>query len=257
MMRRPGATPDMSMIEAIQIIEIRSGTGFGDPSSMPLVSGTVLKPTSVGRSGMWRIDGHGVLDVHGYIYFDGKVLFLQSAEDASPILVNNHRVGTAWTQVHPPSTITLGQTELVYRATAEEYEDGDTTVAQPVGDIARGRGPDSDRTRAISHPMQAFRPNAGEFSNHADDESTRFAPVAMGSPTIQREVRRPAAGGMMAGFPARHQESSPAPQAMMNPPLPQGMQAMPGQLPPGMQGMQAMPGQLPPGMQGMQAMPGP
>ena len=243
------ATLDTSMADAGQVIEIRSGTGEGDPSSMALTPGTVLKPTSVGRSGMWRVDGQGVLDVHGYVYFDGKALFVQSADDKSPVMVNNHRVGTAWTQVHAPSTIALGQTELIYKSNAKEYEDGDMTVAQPLG-AGGGRAPDSERTRAIAHPAM-FKPNSGEFASRADDESTRFNPVAMGQAHQQdaRPMARPAAG-MMAGFPPPQMEAASAPQPMMNQ-LPPGMQGMHGG---GMQGMQGMQG-MPPGMQGMQGMP--
>jgi len=100
------------MAEA-SVIELRAGRG--EPRQISLTPGSVLDPTSVGQAGMWRVSGGGVLDVHGYLYFDGKALFVQSADDNAPVMVNRHRVARAWTEVRMPSTIELGEVQLVYR----------------------------------------------------------------------------------------------------------------------------------------------
>ena len=187
-------------------IEVRIGRG--DPSAMSLNPGTVLDPTSIGKTGMWRVEGPGVLDVHGYIYYDGKALYVQSADDKSPLMVNKHRVSTAWTEVKPGSTIEVGRAELFYRAGAASA-DADATVARPMtGMPGQEDDPDSTKPKRPSNPtmMDAqgpkpgaplFRPGAGAFVNRADDESTRLRPMDEGNAAPAGGIR-PAAGAPMA-----------------------------------------------------------
>ena len=51
------------------VIEIE--TGIGEPAFIPLTLGSELQPISIGKKGMWRVDGARVLDVHAFVYFDG------------------------------------------------------------------------------------------------------------------------------------------------------------------------------------------
>ena len=198
------------MANAAQVIQVKVGTG--EPSELALNAGTVVDPTSIGRAGMWRVDGPGVLDVHGYIYFDGKSLFVQSADDSQPLMVNKHRVATAWTEVRAPSTIEVGRAELVYRQESSvEFDDGEATVARAVPGVpgatkrhdsppARPAAPPAAPAPIPSHAAgpggngaaaPRFKPGGGAFANRADDESTRFAPIDAGSPA---EAPRPNAG---------------------------------------------------------------
>lgn len=143
------------------VIEIR--TGRGEPRSIALTPGSALDPTSVGRSGMWRIEGRGVLDVHAYFYYDGAALYVQSADEEAPVLVNKHRVACAWTEVRMPSTIELGDTHLVYRIDVAVYDDGDATVAQAAPDDGEPPSSELVESRTAERNAAYFDPNAGAF----------------------------------------------------------------------------------------------
>lgn len=240
---------------APQILELRLGRG--DPSAVMLDFGVVVDPTSFGTAGMWRIDAPGVLDVHGYFYFDGKSLFVQSADDKAPLMVNKHRVATAWTEVRAPSTIEVGKAELVYRDNGTpSYDDGDATLAAATAPLQ-------------PRPKPAFVPGGGAFVNRADDESTRFAPIdgmpqparlpdpLDGNDGIRAPLARPAAGNPAMAFPPPQMEMSSQPMPMGMQGTPPGMHGMQG-MPPGMHGMPGHPGMqgMPPGMQGMPGHPG-
>jgi hypothetical protein len=179
---------------------------------MSLNPGTVLDPTSIGKSGMWRVDGPGVLDVHGYIYYDGKALYVQSADDKSPLMVNKHRVSTAWTEVKAGSTIEVGRAELFYRAGASAA-DADATIARPMTGMPGQRDdgdPDSTNPKRPSNPTMMgpeggpkagtplFRPGGGAFAHRADDESTRLRPMDEAPGGNVSQAPRPAAGAPMA-----------------------------------------------------------
>jgi len=144
---------EMVMAEA-SVIELRAGQG--EPRQVSLTPGSVLDPTSVGQTAMWRVEGAGVLDVHGYLYFDGKALFVQSADDDAPVMVNRHRIARAWTEVRMPSTIELGEVQLVYRIDTSVFEDADQTVAQPLEDNS-----EDGALRSESPPHQCAAPRGG------------------------------------------------------------------------------------------------
>ncbi len=109
--RRPAA-----MAESGESYVVEIETGVGDPRFVPLYVGTVLDPVSIGRRGDWRVDGNGVLDAHAYMYFDGQSLFLQSADERRPAMVEGRALGGAWTHVNAPCAIMLGSARLVFRA---------------------------------------------------------------------------------------------------------------------------------------------
>ena len=151
----------------VHIVEIRAGNS--QRPVLELRPGVVVQPMSIGRVGMWSVDAPGVLDVHAYVYFDGRSLFVQSADAGNPAKGNGQAIGTAWQQIEMPCTIEVGRARLVYRALDEIDEDGDEdkTIAQP---IAVPTGPRSG---------PQFTPNAGAFSNRKgpDSDATRLAPM--------------------------------------------------------------------------------
>src|SRR3954471_13576851 len=102
------------------VVELEAGEG--DRQAVPLYNRTVLDPMSIGRRGMWRVKAEGVLDIHAYMYFDGRSLFLQSADEERPILAHGRAVGRTWTSVSAPCTISMGGARLHFRAAIEEEE---------------------------------------------------------------------------------------------------------------------------------------
>jgi len=149
----------------VHIVEIRAGES--QRPVLELRPGVVVQPMSIGRVGMWSVDAPGVLDVHAYVYFDGRALFVQSADAGNPAKGNGQAIGTAWQQLEIPCTIEIGRARLVYRTLDELDEDEeDKTVAQPI-QIPR-------------QPPQHFTPNAGAFSNRnngPDSDATRLQPM--------------------------------------------------------------------------------
>ncbi|WP_394847224.1 hypothetical protein LZC95_07120 [Pendulispora brunnea] len=222
------------MAEA-SVIELRAG--HGEPRQISLTPGSVLDPTSVGQTAMWRIEGAGVLDVHGYLYFDGKALFVQSADDDAPMMVNRHRIARAWTEVRMPSTIELGEVQLVYRIDTSVFEDADQTVAQPLENsfdepktvrydpnrhrISAPRPAAGTPAEGVSAAQQKFVPNGGAFSNQGPpqgevDESTRYKPLDL-------QTDRPSQPALIPG--AQLPGSGPGADVTRSQPLaqPQGM----------------------------------
>ena len=197
------------------VIEIE--TGIGEPAFIPLSMGRELQPISVGKKGMWRIESPHVLDVHAFVYFDGTSLFLQSAVEANAASVDGYRVGKAWTELHAPCNIEIGNARLRYRSLLAPGADADNqptimATAPPVHAPPGGPGgpggpprpgasmpaagaPPPPQPGQYGRPMTQDPPPAapsapvafpkaerpfkpGEFSSGPDlDESTRIAPL--------------------------------------------------------------------------------
>ncbi len=235
------------------VIEVRNG--IAEPARVELRPGVELSPLGIGTEGSWRVQGDGILGVHAYIYFDGDALFVQSADDNNPALVNGRAVGCTWTPVTAPSTISLAGVDLMFRSTGPtSVVDSDRTRALPRKVVSS----DTDRTVLVASPAvppgarppRPFKP--GEFAHRADEatrlapstdqapdsEATRVVPLgetpAAGAPAATSLMGRPAPIRPAAGM--GRQEVPTSPHAMphsafmtpMPPPLP------PGELPPGM-----------------------
>lgn len=95
------------------VLEIENG--IGEPSFVPLSTGQELSPLSIGKKGMWRVDS-AQSDLQAFVYFDGRTLFVQSADARAQVLANGAPVPRTWTPLSPPGTIELGTTRLRYRA---------------------------------------------------------------------------------------------------------------------------------------------
>ncbi len=226
------------MAEPTHVIEIV--TGIGEPSFVPLTVGKEQPPLSIGRRGMWQVNGTGILDVHAYVYFDGQSLFLQSADGGNTANVDGFPVDTSWTELRPPCIITLGGARLEYR---EEDKDEHTRaipapapVAPPDPDSsgppslitaprplpAAGRPPPPSPGLAATGrpsapsvpapvapraPSRPFEP--GAFASRPDDgESTRVAPLDLSGSRGRVSVGPALGSGAFPNFP---QQGGPFP----------------------------------------------
>lgn len=216
------------------VIEIE--TGIGEPAFIPLAMGHELQPISVGKKGMWRIESPRVLDVHAFVYFDGNSLFLQSADESNSASVDGFRVGKAWTELHAPCMIEVGQARLRFRSLiADDNQATELAMSPPVQAPPGGPGsmpgnsmpvaaaPPPPRMQsgprgAIPQPAPSSSPVAfpkadrpfkpGEFASAPDEgESTRIAPLETtggGRMASGGHARPPPTQvqGAMAGMPA-------------------------------------------------------
>jgi len=185
MMGKPGTS---------YVIEI--ATGSGEPASIPLFRGQELSPISVGKKGMWRVESTRTLDVHAFLYFDGDSLFVQSADQTQPAVVDGKRIGKTWTELRVSCTIELGGVRLRYRALAG----ANVNAAVPMP-------PSAPTPAALPIPEKPEKPEkpgkrpfaSGAFAPTIDLESTRVAPLNAESheqepPTRRAVSPRPAAG---------------------------------------------------------------
>jgi hypothetical protein len=194
MMGKPGTS---------YVIEI--ATGIGEPASIPLFRGQELSPISVGRKGMWRVESARTLDVHAFLYFDGNALFMQSADEAKPAVVDGKCIGKTWTELRVSCTIELGSVRLRYRALAGEGNI-DTSVPMPPQAPAPPAARATPETPKPERP--ATRPFArGAFAPMTDFEATRVRPLEAESREQKPPARRfgsprPAAGRPVSEAPA-------------------------------------------------------
>ncbi len=205
----------MTNVSTTHVIEIEAGAG--EPASIPLTIGRELDPLTIGAKGLWRIDAAGVLDVHAFVYFDGGSLFMQSADEGRPALVNGVAVATTWTELHAPCRIEIGSARLRFRS-----------VNDPISE----RAPTSPRS---IRPAESSR-------KMVQDQSTRIAPLDMVPPPVRstpRSMRPPSSASappperdpnwMMRtaklGPSLRADMAAPAPEPPRTFALPRGSQA--------------------------------
>jgi hypothetical protein len=221
----------MANPQTTHVIEIE--TGIGEPAFIPLSMGHELQPISVGKKGMWRLESARVLDVHAFVYFDGTSLFLQSADEQNAASVDGYRVGKAWTELHAPCKIEIGNARLRFRSLLADADNQPTMMAPaPVQPGPTGSRPggapgasmpvagapppppagSSGSAPGMSFPKadRPFKP--GEFSGAQDtDESTRIAPLdATGGGRAASGAPRPAAGQPIGDGPATRPEAARA-----------------------------------------------
>jgi hypothetical protein len=179
-----------------------------------LRAGVELPPVGIGSGGSWRVMADGILNVHAYLYFDGQALFVQSADDQNPALVDGRAVGRDWTPVNMPCTISLASARLVFReadvpATTDEtlVLDQDRTVMRSPGDttardeedrtmaLEQEQDSDADRTVAQMAPpglptRPPPRPPGGPQPGFAVPPNRPFPPGAFASPQDAGESTR-------------------------------------------------------------------
>ncbi|MDF2696059.1 MAG: hypothetical protein K0S65_4442 [Labilithrix sp.] len=165
-LERPATVP-MPMRPITYVIAIEQGVG--EPTSIPFAIGQVVQPISVGRKGAWRIESEHVADVHAFLYFDGDSLFLASAGESIEVLAGGDVIGTTWTKLCAPCTITLGAAALCFRS-----------LSAAIAEKPPPPPPSFERP---------FRP--GEFARSDPDEVTRVSPL-----------RAPVARVLSAGTPS-------------------------------------------------------
>ena len=205
------------------VLEIRRGNGA--PKHLTLAAGTPIQPISIGMTGEFRLEADGVLDVHGYLYYDGHTLFVQSADGHHLIRVNGKPIGSEWTAVSPPCTVALGDARLVYcpasqasaaasgpvvarpaagRAPPPAFDESAPTVADlryedydDAVTTGKTRAPDDEATGSIPIPPAPPRQRHGE-AYEDDNETTRALPLPV----------------MTASFAARPPPPPPPPPQM-------------------------------------------
>jgi hypothetical protein len=217
------------MAATTHVIEIE--TGIGEPAFIPLVRGKELAPISIGRKGMWTVDSARVLEVHAFVYFDGEQLFMQSADETTPIKADGRPLPKTWTPVTAPCRLELGSASLVFRSLLEGAEAPPPLPPAPAADdvprpkparrslaptptvtptVATQVPPEHDYDDGGDTPAVSARPFApGAFASHApDDESTRLNPMV--APSSSRpgdmtptRIPIPGAGDPMSRSTAR------------------------------------------------------
>jgi hypothetical protein len=192
------------------VLEVETGQGASGP--LHLRAGRRLETISLGSQGHWVVTGPGVRDIHGYLAFDGALLFLRSANPAYPLRVDGTAVTGAWQPVEAPARISVGGVTLTYSAIGE---DGSYTAAP---DTQRPRDDEATRFQPVEIPPDdATRPglSASELGAVSEFDRTRVnveAPV----PLPRLSAPLPA-----AGMPPPNPSSATVPLAFTPPAAPQ------------------------------------
>ncbi len=159
-------------------------TGAAEPAGMDLSPGQPVGPLSIGRRGTWRLVAPGVLEEHGFVYFNGTDLFLQSTDPLSPVLADGAHIPGAWTADRAPCEIAVGGGRLWFgspspafapspggaapdlgrqpfapRVQGNDFEAA--TRVQPLEETRHARGPLPAAGSGFAAPMPAFGPPFG------------------------------------------------------------------------------------------------
>jgi hypothetical protein len=196
--------------------------GVAEPSLLELAPGQEVAPLSVGKGGTWQVEAEGILDVHGFVYFDGASLFVQSAEATSPVLVDGFEVGGAWTAVEAPCTIELGSARLSYRALSEEIDRGLAELPKIAGVLVAREDPTVSRPDA---PMPSPQPLPSVAPDYGSEDATRVAAGSPAAPPPQRRASAqpqpfPRQSGGGATVPVDRRTPPPPAAALQRPPPP-------------------------------------
>jgi len=135
-----------------RVLELQQGAG--EPGALELRAGVQLPPVGIGSSGSWKVLANGILGIHAYIYYDGNALFVQSADERNPALVDGRAVGCTWTPVPIPCTISLAAARLVLRDVSATIDDEDNLEQEEDRTVAVSAASllDEDRTLAVAAP---------------------------------------------------------------------------------------------------------
>ncbi len=210
--------------------------GFAEQPRLPLPRGEVIGPLSVGTEGMWRVTAAGVLEEHGYVYFNGQDLFVQSADASSPLLVNGAPAPLDWSPVSPPCEIKMGGVTLGYALSERPLSipapppRPPPPRAAPAPDLDFGpsprrgapRQPEQEDEETRLQPIEAIA--AGRMAKAAPASQPAYAPApsqpvfAPAAPPSQPVFAPPPSQPVFA--PPSQPAFMPAPQAPPSAPLP-------------------------------------
>jgi hypothetical protein len=172
-----------------QLLEVEAGRA--QPTTIGLSPGDPVGPLSIGRMGGWRVAANGVAAEHGWFYFDGRQLYLQSVDLSAPLYVDGQPVPATWTPVHAPCTIALGAARISFIAAAEEIErTADKFPAPATRGAAEPPRPPTPRSsaRPFAPGELAHRPDAGDETKMGaiDVVAARARANALARPSMPR-----------------------------------------------------------------------
>ena len=194
-----------------RVFVLEAGSRNARPPSMRFEPNRRVEPLSIGSKGQWSVSGPGVRDVHGYVAFDGSVLYLQSANPLHPIRIGQVAVGERWHAVNKPAQIQIGGVTIEFKFVdestgAEERPkpaDNEATLFEPVpaGMAARGQGAEGENATLFAplpnhSPKVSDRGRASKAAEPAvviedgsdDTDDTVFAPRPENRPALNTFV---------------------------------------------------------------------
>jgi hypothetical protein len=93
-------------------IVMRLEVGTSDTPSRRFHAGQPASTFTIGTIGAWKIEAPGVAPVHAYARFDGRQLFVATADPDDPATVDGRTVPETWLAVAAPSTLAVGGARL-------------------------------------------------------------------------------------------------------------------------------------------------
>jgi hypothetical protein len=133
------------------VLEVEGGRSL--PEAIRLEAGRPTEAMSVGSKGQWHVTGPGVLEVHGYLKFDGTNLHARSASSHHPLRVDGAPLGGEWERLRPPCRIAAGQVTLLFAVTTGAHPHAAGTGPQVSGELEATRIEPLQAPGAFSEPF--------------------------------------------------------------------------------------------------------
>ncbi len=110
-----------------------------------------------------------MLEEHGFLYFNGTDLFLQSTDPNSPLLADGAPIPGEWTAIYAPCEIALGGARLWFGS-----PQATTASMRPAAPPGPPRRAPQAGAAPPAHEPPRFAPRV---QGNDDEESTRVAPI--------------------------------------------------------------------------------
>jgi hypothetical protein len=158
-------TVTVNRMPAARVAAILEVVDHEDPLPQYFMEGVRLGPVSIGRAGAFRLEHPSVLPVHGYMSFDGNVVYICSNDHRYPILVNGKPVRAGcWTPLPAHCVIQIGA------VVARLHRHSMISVTPTTAPSTRPASERSAVTRIVRTSSTAVRATPASF----DPELTRF-----------------------------------------------------------------------------------
>jgi hypothetical protein len=96
----------MSGSESPLLVLLASGESV--TKAMRFLPGQATQPITIGREGVWRVDGNGVAPTHLRLAFDGRQLHVCTLGESCPAAINGAPIDARWWPVQAPCEIQFG-----------------------------------------------------------------------------------------------------------------------------------------------------
>ncbi|HEX9294659.1 MAG TPA: hypothetical protein VF881_02460 [Polyangiaceae bacterium] len=161
-------------------------------------TGEVAKPISIGRQGEWRVDAEGVEDLHAYVQFDGRALWIIGLHPENPPLVDGMPLREEWTEVPSPSVLALGALRIVVDQADESEAATESLFRDGFYDLPGLESPPEELASSMQEDIPVVVDDRSVESEHGHRSRSGETRV-LGSTIIRAAIEQAMATSQAAG----------------------------------------------------------